>query len=88
MALLADVHCLPDRLYLKRIHPGQSTNTANPAAAQLIWDSYDLLRQKWDARIPRNERETRLLQRARLFYERRFQPCRDLKLANARWWLQ
>ena len=85
MALLADVHYLPDRLYLKRIHAGQSTNIADPVLAQRIWDSYSFFREKWDARVPRNERETRLLTRARAFYENRFQPCRDLKLAVNIW---
>lgn len=85
MALLADVHYLPDRLYLKRIHPGQITNTADPASAQSIWDNYDVFRQKWDTRPGRNEHETHLLRRARAFYNGRFQPCRDLKLAFNIW---
>ena len=85
MALLADVHYLPDRLYLKRIHPGQSTDTTDPASAQRIWDCYGIFREKWDARAGRNERETRLLGRARAFYDHRFQPCRELKLAFNIW---
>ena len=85
MGLLADVHFLPDRLYRKRIHAGQSTDVKNAALAQRIWDCYDIFRQKWDARQGRDERETRILERARAFYNNRFQPCRDLKLVLNIW---
>ena len=76
MALMAPVHFLPDRLYLKRVHAEQGMND---------WDrlqkSHGMFRKKWDEWIPRNERESTLLANARRHYYTRHKPSRDLKVA-------
>jgi glycosyltransferase involved in cell wall biosynthesis len=77
MALLASVHCLPDRLYLKRIHPAQGMS--DEARVQR---SYAAFRAKWDNRPGRNARETALLKHARKYYYAMHRPCRDLKVSQ------
>ena len=85
MALLGEVHYLPDRLYFKRVHDRQSTHLGDDARRAHIWSQYDLFRRKWDERVGRDDRQNRVLARARAFYRNRFEPCRDLKLVVAIW---
>jgi glycosyltransferase involved in cell wall biosynthesis len=69
MALLAKVHFIPDRLYLKRSVAGQGSQ--NPA---LLSDGYSKFRKKWDNRVPRDAREAALLRQAKHFLYRRYFP--------------
>ncbi len=74
MALLAKVHFIPDRLYLKRVLPGQgSQNHALVAKSSLQF------RQKWDNFAPRNEREAEVLRQARYFFYCRYRPAQHLR---------
>jgi hypothetical protein len=77
MALASNVHCLPDRLYLKRIHPAQGMNDG--ARVQM---AYAAFRAKWDNRQPKTSREATLLQNAKRYYYSVHRPCRDLKVAR------
>jgi glycosyltransferase involved in cell wall biosynthesis len=76
MALEAEVHFLPDRLYHKRVHPnqGMSDNARTQRA-------YAAFRAKWDCRIARTEGEARVLKEAREYYYDVYRPCRSLKIA-------
>ena len=85
MALLAEVHYLPDRLYLKRIHAGQSTDPNDNALVRRLWDCHAIFREKWDQRVGRDEQEIRRLEAARRFYHYRFQPAWDMKLVLIIW---
>ncbi len=85
MALLAAVHFLPDRLYVKRVHPAQSTHLGDGVDGSPIWDHYGRFREKWDRRPGRDAQEARTLDRARRFYRNRFSPARDMKLVLAIW---
>jgi glycosyltransferase involved in cell wall biosynthesis len=80
MALLSKVHCLPDRLYLKRIHPAQGMSDG-----ARVQRSYAAFRVKWDNRQPKNDYEAALLQDARRYYYSMHRPCRDLKVARKAW---
>ncbi len=75
MALLAKVHYLPDRLYLKRTHPAQSTQNGGHMLSH-----HTIFREKWDHRQGRNPQETALLQDARKYYCTVHVPCRDMKV--------
>ena len=76
MALLGKVHCLPARLYLKRIHPAQGMN--DWARVQQAYSSF---RTKWDNRVPRTADEVEILNKARVYYYSVHRPFRDLKVA-------
>jgi glycosyltransferase involved in cell wall biosynthesis len=78
MALLSKVHFLPDRLYLKRIHPTQGMNDG-----ARVQRSYAAFRAKWDNRQPKNANEAALLQDAKRYYYSVHKPFRDLKVARA-----
>ena len=78
MALLAQVHFLPDRLYLKRTLSSQGSQ--NHA---LVAKSSRLFRQKWDHRVPKNPQEARILREARHFFYHRYRPTQHLR-ASAR----
>ena len=75
MALLAEVHYLADRFYLKRIHPAQSTNDG-----MKILHNYTAFREKWDHRQGKNPGETALLRHAKKYHYGMHAPCRDLKV--------
>ena len=77
MALLAKVHCLPDRLYLKRIHPAQGMSDGTR-----VERSYIAFRAKWDNRHPKNAHEAALLKHAKKYYYAMHRPCRDLKVGR------
>jgi glycosyltransferase involved in cell wall biosynthesis len=77
MALLGPVHYLPDRLYLKRIHPAQGMNNSGR-----VNQSYFAFRTKWDNRIPKNIIEAQMLERAKRYYYTMHAPCRDLKVGS------
>jgi hypothetical protein len=77
MALLAQVHFLPDRLYLKRIHAAQGMSDG-----ARVQRSYAAFRAKWDNRSPRNPLEATLLRDAKKYYYAMHRPCRDLKVAR------
>lgn len=77
MALLADVHYIPSRLYDKRVHPAQSMDKSNHAKIQ---SGYVKFRAKWDNFEGRNERERALLSHAKRYYTRQHRPCRDIKV--------
>jgi GT2 family glycosyltransferase len=77
MALLADVHYIPARLYDKRVHPSQSMDASNHAKIQA---GYLKFRARWDEYEPKNDRERVLLAHARRYYVRQHRPCRDIKV--------
>jgi glycosyltransferase involved in cell wall biosynthesis len=77
MALLSKVHFLPDRLYLKRIHPAQGMSDG-----ARVQRSYGAFRAKWDNRKPKNAREATLLKGAKKYYYSIHRPCRDLKVSR------
>lgn len=77
MALLSKVHFLPDRFYLKRIHPAQGMSDGGR-----VLRAYTAFRAKWDNRVPKNEHEATLLREARKYYRTMHRPCRDLKVAR------
>jgi glycosyltransferase involved in cell wall biosynthesis len=77
MALLSNVHFLPDRLYLKRVHPAQGMSDGT-----LVQRSYTDFRWKWDNRKPKNAHEALLLHDARKYYHSVHKPFRDLKVAK------
>jgi glycosyltransferase involved in cell wall biosynthesis len=76
MALLGEVHYLPDRLYRKRIHPDCGFLDVNR-----MQDAYTRFRLKWDSYQPHDQRESQLLKKAARFYKTSFQPLRNLKVA-------
>ncbi len=76
VALLAEVHFLPERLYLKRVHPAQCT--ANHDKTQ---QHYEIFRDKWDNRPARSAREAAVLRHAKAYYYSMHRPVRDLKYA-------
>jgi glycosyltransferase involved in cell wall biosynthesis len=76
MALLASVHFLPNRLYLKRIHSQQGMSDW-----KRLQKAHGAFRRKWDEIEPRNDRESKLLAHARRHYYSRHRPSRDLKVA-------
>lgn len=76
MALLAKVHFLPDRLYLKRIHAAQGMGDR-----ARVQRAYVAFRAKWDKRSPGNAHEASLLREAKKYYYSMHRPCRDLKVA-------
>ena len=75
MALLAKVHYLTERLYLKRIHPAQGMNSGR------VQDAYKGFRAKWDNRVPRNAEEGVVLAQAKKYYYSLHRPCRNLKVS-------
>ena len=77
MALLAEVHYLPDRLYRKRLHPASGF-----ANAELVQTSYGSFRAKWDNFEPRNQTEAVLLRKASRFYRASFRPLRNVKVGT------
>ena len=77
MALLAKVHFLPDRLYLKRVHPDQGMSDGPRVQA-----AYGKFRAKWNDRQPRNPHEAKLLRDATRYYNGVHKPFRDLKVAR------
>lgn len=77
MALLSEIHFLPNPLYLKRIHPTQGMSDG-----ARVQRSYGAFREKWDNRQPKNAREAILLKDARKYYYSMHRPCRDLKMAR------
>lgn len=76
MALLAKVHYLPDRLYLKRVHPDQGMSDG-----PRVQSAYGKFRAKWDRRTPRNAQEAATLREAHAYYYGVHRPFRDLKVA-------
>jgi glycosyltransferase involved in cell wall biosynthesis len=78
MALLSKVHCLPDRLYRKRIHPAQGISDG-----VLVQQSYARFRSKWDHREAKNSHEASLLRGAKSYYYSVHKPFRELKVAWA-----
>lgn len=77
MALLGEVHYLPDRLYRKRRHPGSGLlNT------ERLMDAYGRFRQKWDDFQPRNPEEAATLHAAAYFYRASFRPLRNVKVGT------
>jgi glycosyltransferase involved in cell wall biosynthesis len=76
MALLAKVHFLPNRLYLKRVIAGQGSQDKG-----LVDGSYLKFREKWDHRVPRDAKEKALLLEANRFFYRRYFPMLDFHSA-------
>jgi glycosyltransferase involved in cell wall biosynthesis len=87
MALLAEVHFLPEVLYQKREHPGSLTYMASSEALRKCrsfrMDAYRIFRAKWQGNIPADEKGSAQLAAARSFYFGFHKPCRDLKIAWA-----
>lgn len=73
MALLAEVHFLPDRLYLKRIY---STNLSRSPKA-----NYQKFRQKWDAMRTVDPVTNQRIGRALVYYYRMHAPMRDFMMS-------
>jgi glycosyltransferase involved in cell wall biosynthesis len=78
MALLSKVHFLPDRLYLKRVHPTQGISDG-----ARVQRSSATFRVKWDNRQPKNAHEAALLRNAKKYYYSTHKPFRDVKVARA-----
>ena len=76
MALLAQVHYLPDRLYLKRVHGASITQQE-----ERVQNAYARFRQKWDNYQAEDPRQQELLRDAKKYYYSRHRPFRDLKVA-------
>ena len=76
MALLAKVHYLPDRLYLKRVHGASVTQQSDR-----VQNSYTVFRQKWDNYQADDPRKAEILREAKRHYHTRHKPFRDLKVA-------
>lgn len=76
MALLAPVHYLPDRLYLKRVHGASITQQNDRVQA-----AYTCFRAKWDHFTSDDPRQAELLRAARRHYTTRHKPMRDFKVA-------
>lgn len=76
MALLAPVHYIPDRLYLKRVHSGAITQQIGR-----IQNAYGVFRQKWDHYQTDDPKQQEILRRAKKHYYTRHRPLRDLKVA-------
>ncbi len=72
MALLSAVHYLPDKLYWKREHPHQVTQTRLSA--------YSLFRQKWDTMQLSDPQQQALIDQSLLYYYRAHRPMRSLKV--------
>ena len=77
MALLGEVHYLPDRLYRKRAHSGNALNNMDR-----LMDAYGLFRDKWDRFEPRSETEAATLREAAYFYRASFRPLRHVKVGT------
>lgn len=73
MAMLAPVHYLPARLYLKRVH-GHNL-TASPRA------DYSKFRNKWDRLRLSDPKQDQRLERALRYYYGRHAPLRHFKIA-------
>jgi len=76
MALLAAVHYVPYRLYLKRVHGASVTQQAH-----LIQNAYAKFREKWDNYQTDDPRQQEVLRKAKKYYYTRHRPFRDLKVA-------
>lgn len=76
MALLADVHYIPDRLYLKRVHEAAATQHCD-----FVQDSYAKFRHKWDNYQTDDPRQQEIIRKAKKHYYTRHRPFRDLKVA-------
>ena len=85
MALLAEVHTLPDVLYTYRIHDKNITCLSDCDAARVFpvfrVCGYATFREKWDSRPPRNEHERQMLDSARQHYYGVHRPLRSVKIA-------
>ena len=85
MALLAEVHYLPEVLYTYRIHQQNITRLTDVQAAKAFTTfnagGYDTFRGKWDNFTPRNMEEARILARARRHYYGIHRPLRTLKVS-------
>ena len=76
MSLLGTVHYLPDRLYLKRVHPGSVTQQGGG-----VQNAYGVFRQKWDHYQTDDPKKAEVLRNALRHYHTRHKPFRDLKVA-------
>ena len=74
MALLSKVHFLPQRLYLKRIHPEQGMNNW-----MRVQNAYSAFRNKWDNSKSDNIQEAKILNKAKRYYYSIHKPFRELK---------
>lgn len=85
MALLSEVHYLSDRLYTYRIHGKNITCMSDSIATQNFETfkpgGYELFREKWDNRVPRNSCERDILDHARRYYYGIHRPLRFLRIA-------
>ncbi len=77
MALLGKVHYLPDRLYIKRSHPGNALNDT-----ERLMHAYGLFRKKWDEFEPHTPAEAIVLKNAARFYKASFRPLRHVKVGT------
>lgn len=76
MALIAPVHYLPDRLYLKRVHGASITQQNDRVQA-----AYTCFREKWDHYQAADPQQAATIRAAQRYYETRHKPFRDLKVA-------
>ncbi len=75
MALVAEVHYLPQRLYYKREHDRNLTRLNQSR-------DYEAFRYKWDNYQAPTLAQQQLIEQARWHYYRRHAPLRDLKVAR------
>lgn len=77
MALISELHYMPDRLYLKRQHPSQITQDHHR-----IQSAYGQFRRKWDNLVVADQDQAQRLARGRIYYRSRHRPTRDLFVAS------
>ncbi len=73
MSLIAEVHYLSDRLYIKREHANNLTKVGR--------SNYDAFRNKWDWYYLTHPGSESTILKARHYYYRRHRPLRDFKTA-------
>ncbi len=75
MALLAEVHYIPDYFYIKRRHPGNLAHNKKYKATHRVF------RNKWDTYQSSDPKVNRLIQESLKYYYTRHKPLRDLKVS-------
>ena len=75
MALLSEVHYLPDRLYVKREHRDSLTQSSKNT-------SYDKFRNKWDFYFSDDTRVNRRIEKALIYYYGTHAPLRHFNISK------
>jgi len=80
MSLLSEVHCLPDALYVKRIHSSNLTRSGN--TNPYAQSCYDKFRNKWDNIVFEDKKKQQEVIEARRYYYTRHAPLRHFKVLS------